>query len=200
MTERRGPYPKSLARRDAILDAALKVFAASGYWSGSLESVAREVGVTKAALHYYFPNKGALFAAVLERRDKLALEISPLDPEDPVEALRGLLRLAAYNLETPSVVALHTVTSAEAWTVEHPAHKYTAQRYVFLLDRLTEILEHCREQGFLASHVEPARAARSIAAMWDGLQLQWLADPGSLDMVDDFARHIGDLLTPQAGW
>jgi AcrR family transcriptional regulator len=200
VTERRGPYAKSLARRDAILDAALAVFAVKGYRSGSLEDVAHEVGVTKPALRYYFPSKSALFAAVLERRDDLALEISPLDQEDPVEALRGLVRLAAHNLTIPGVIALHTTISAEAIGEDHPAHEYYAERYASTTERFTGILERCAVRGLLAPNVDPARAARSVVAMMDGLQIQWLTDPDSVDLVDDLTRHIGGLLTADAHW
>jgi AcrR family transcriptional regulator len=196
----RGPYAKSVARRDAIVHAALGVFAASGYRGGSLEDVARKVGVTKPALRYYFPTKSALFAAVLELRDDLALEISPLDQEDPVEALRGLIRLAAHNVSMPGIIALHTTTSAEAISDEHPAREYYIHRYASTTGRLTEILQRCAARGLLAPNVDPARAARSIVAMMDGLQIQWLTDPKSVDFVDDLDRHIGGLLAPEAHW
>lgn len=200
MKARRGPYAKSVARRDAILDAALTVFAANGYWSGSLEDIAQEVGVTKPALRYYFPTKSALFGAVLEQRDTLAFDVSPLDQEDPVEALRGLVRLTAHNLSIPGVIALHTKLSVEAMTEGHPAREHYVQRYEFITGRLTEILHRCAERGLLAPHVEPARAARAIVAMMDGLQIQWLTDSSSIDLVDDIARNIGDFLTPEAHW
>ncbi len=200
MPEKRGPYAKSVARRDAILDAALTVFATSGYWSGSLEDIAMEVGVTKPALRYYFPSKGDLFSAVLERRDADAFGVSPLDQDDPVDALRGLVRLVEHNLSIPGVIALHTKTSAESITEGHPAREQYIRRYAFITGRLTEILQRCAERGLLAAHVEPARAARLIVAMLDGLQIQWLTDGASIDLVDDVRRNIGDLLAPAAGW
>lgn len=200
MKETRGPYAKSAMRRDAILDAALKVFASRGYWSGSLEDIAREVGVTKPALRYYFPSKAALFTGVLERWDALAFIVSPLDQQDPVAALRGLVRLAERNLSIPGVIALHTMTSIEATSESHPAHDFYVNRYDFFRRRLTEIFECCRQQGVLAPGIEPARAARTLGAVMDGLQIQWLTDPDSVDLVDDIARHIGTLLSPGAQW
>lgn len=198
--ESRGPYAKSAIRRDAILDAALKVFAASGYWSGSLEEIATAVGVTKPALRYYFPSKEALFTGVLERWDVLAFVVSPLDQEDPVEALRGLVRLTERNLEIPGVIALHTMTSIEATNEQHPAHEFYVQRYDFFRRRITEILERCEQLDLLAPGVEPARAARTLGAVMDGLQMQWLTDPESVDLLGDITHHIGGLLAPGAHW
>ncbi|MFH8253060.1 TetR/AcrR family transcriptional regulator [Microbacterium sp. B2969] len=200
MTQRRGPYAKSAMRRDAILDAALKVFATNGYWNGSLEEIATEVGVTKPALRYYFPSKEELFTGVLERWDTLAFVVSPLDVSDPVEALRGLVRLTERNLSIPGVIALHTMTSIEATNPAHPAHEFYIRRYEFFRERITEILEGCERLGLLAPGVVPARAARSLGAVMDGLQIQWLTDSESVDLVGDVAHHIEGLLVPAAGW
>jgi AcrR family transcriptional regulator len=47
--------------RDEILEAARQVLLRNGIARTTLDAVAREVGVSKAALYYYFPSKDALF-------------------------------------------------------------------------------------------------------------------------------------------
>ena len=46
--------------REEILEAARAVLLRSGVASMTLDAVAREVGVSKTALYYYFPSKDAL--------------------------------------------------------------------------------------------------------------------------------------------
>ena len=46
--------------REDILEGARRVMLKNGIAGATLESVAREVGVSKAALYYYFPSKDAL--------------------------------------------------------------------------------------------------------------------------------------------
>jgi AcrR family transcriptional regulator len=46
--------------RDEILEGARRVLLRSGIAATTLESVAREIGVSKTALYYYFPSKDAL--------------------------------------------------------------------------------------------------------------------------------------------
>jgi AcrR family transcriptional regulator len=53
--------------RDRALDAALVSFAGRGFEATSLDEVAREVGVSKQAILYYFPAKAALLDAVVDR-------------------------------------------------------------------------------------------------------------------------------------
>jgi AcrR family transcriptional regulator len=47
--------------RAEILEAARRVLLRKGIAGTTLDAVAREVGVSKAALYYYFPSKDALF-------------------------------------------------------------------------------------------------------------------------------------------
>lgn len=47
--------------REEILEAARRVLLRQGIGGTTLDAVAREVGVTKTALYYYFPSKDALF-------------------------------------------------------------------------------------------------------------------------------------------
>lgn len=47
--------------REEILEAARRVLLRNGVGATTLDAVAREVGVTKTALYYYFPSKDALF-------------------------------------------------------------------------------------------------------------------------------------------
>lgn len=64
------PRPKNPPpdRRREILDAALLVFARRGYAAATNAEIAREAGVTAAALYYYFPSKAELFRATISDR------------------------------------------------------------------------------------------------------------------------------------
>src|SRR5262245_17938042 len=52
-------------RRQAILKAALKVFAAHGFEAARLDDVAKRAGVAKGTLYLYFRAKEALFEALV---------------------------------------------------------------------------------------------------------------------------------------
>ena len=52
--------------RARILDAACDLFTQKGYEKVSLREVAEVVGITKAALYYYFPTKEKMFEALVQ--------------------------------------------------------------------------------------------------------------------------------------
>ena len=53
--------------RARILEVAQKLFAERGYDGSSLREIAERVGVTKAALYYYFPSKEEIVRALADR-------------------------------------------------------------------------------------------------------------------------------------
>ncbi len=52
---------RSAARKEAILNAALEEFSASGFAAARLEDVAKRAGVAKGTIYLYFADKEALF-------------------------------------------------------------------------------------------------------------------------------------------
>jgi AcrR family transcriptional regulator len=86
--------------RQAILDAALDLFAENGYFGTSLREIARAVGVRESAFYNYFPGKEALFHALIAAEKESHLEqLAPL-LEGPADDPRAVLeQLAARTLD-----------------------------------------------------------------------------------------------------
>ncbi len=54
-------------RREALLAAAMEVFAARGYHGASIDEIAQAAGISKALIYEHFAGKKALHAALVER-------------------------------------------------------------------------------------------------------------------------------------
>jgi AcrR family transcriptional regulator len=54
------------ATRDKILGAALDVFAGKGYHRASVDDIVRASGTSKGAVYHHFPNKEAVFLALVD--------------------------------------------------------------------------------------------------------------------------------------
>lgn len=182
--KRRGEYAKSKEKRTAILDAALEVFAQSGYRSGSLREVAERVGMSEAGLLHHFRSKSALLLALLDHRDETSRKRVDFDLPDGVEALRALAELARFNASNPGIVELYCVLSAEATSPAHPAHGWFVERYENVRASVKRSFERVAAAGRLNDGVDPARAAVAVVALMDGLQVQWLLAPDSTDMAE----------------
>lgn len=87
--------------RQAILDAALDLFADKGFFGTSLRDVARAVGVRESALYNYFTGKDALFDALLDAHQAIKSERLTVFAEGPITDGRALLeRLALASLQS----------------------------------------------------------------------------------------------------
>lgn len=58
------------ARRNQILDAATKVFAAKGFHLATIKDIAREAGIADGTIYNYFENKTALMLGIFDRMNE----------------------------------------------------------------------------------------------------------------------------------
>ncbi|MFB9520998.1 MULTISPECIES: TetR/AcrR family transcriptional regulator [Streptomyces] len=184
---------RSEERRAEILRAALEVIAERGYRGASLASVAERVGLTQQGLLHYFPTKEALLVAVLEERDQWDTGGAGLSPA--AWRLDLLASLVDYNAMRPGVVQTFSALLGESVTDEHPAKDFFTQRYALVREGVAGALR--AEYGErLPGGLTPEQAAPLLVAVMDGLQYQWLLDPGSVDMPGAF-RDFLSLLRPE---
>lgn len=92
-SRKRAPHLGAERRRPLILDAALPLFSQVGFESASMDAIAKEAGVTKPVLYDCFPDKRALFRALIDREEirmrKQVLNYFPDNPDfsDPEKTL-----------------------------------------------------------------------------------------------------------------
>lgn len=91
------PVRGRLDKRQAILDAAFRVFAEHGYERAGIDAIAAAAGVAKPTIYNHLGGKENLFRAVMvnsaeqfNARTLAALDAFPADPGDP-DALRAAL-------------------------------------------------------------------------------------------------------------
>jgi AcrR family transcriptional regulator len=83
-TEPAGP----VSTRERILEVALDLFTEQGFDKTSLREVSERVGVTKAALYYYFPSKEQIFAELVQRVHSVGhhgLDLLPPSEDGPFD-------------------------------------------------------------------------------------------------------------------
>ncbi len=188
----RGPYAKTARVRQEIIEAAMTVFAESGFGATTMKEIAQRAGITDRGIVHHFGSKEELLLSVLEARED---ESELLIPESPVDALGSILAVAADNETRPGLVQLHSTLSAEATSPEHPAHQHYADRYSQFRAYLTGAFSELQQHGDLGSPLQPGELASMFIALWDGLQLQWLYDPSAVDVKKLLSGYL-DLVAP----
>jgi AcrR family transcriptional regulator len=100
-------------KREKIITAAGVVFGQYGFKEARMESVAREAGMGKSSLYYYFLSKEELFEAVVEREaEYLKNEIikATKDITDPYKRMKlyVISRMKAFNKSINLYTAVKT--------------------------------------------------------------------------------------------
>jgi len=60
--------------KERILETALELFAQSGYLGTSMSDIAKQLGITKAALYKHYDSKQAILDRIVERMDRMDYE------------------------------------------------------------------------------------------------------------------------------
>ncbi len=101
-----------MSTRQRILDTALESFGTTGVDGTSLDALARELGLRKQSILYYFNSKNALFQAVVDEAanefiDELDAVFSGVDPRDVWAQVEGAVRVVfRLALQRPALLGL----------------------------------------------------------------------------------------------
>ena len=76
--------------KEKILEEALKLFARSGYMGTSMNDIASQLGVTKAALYKHYSSKQEILDSIVERMNQMDLQRSKVIEGDKNIALEKI--------------------------------------------------------------------------------------------------------------
>ena len=101
LSARKRPDPIVVPKRDAILRAAIDVFAERGFFNAQVADVARAAGVAAGTVYLYFRSKDDLLVQLFERTTREAFgeaRAAAAEVRDPAERLRLFARLHLARL------------------------------------------------------------------------------------------------------
>jgi AcrR family transcriptional regulator len=154
------------ARREQILNAALKTFGAHGFSGASIASIARQHAISPALIHYYFPNKDELWRAALDHgvgavvRD-LTEQLNGISDLDSIDRLKFFIRrYIALLCERPEVF---DVITREGETRGAGMTWLGREHLDPLLLLWTRLLEAAQTDGRINTSIAPYHLAQIIA-------------------------------------
>lgn len=194
--KRRGPgRPTAQAQvadmRQAIVDAAIRCFAARGFTSTTNRDIAAAAGVTSSLLYHYFDDKAAVFRAALVDVNNRLFEVYRASCDDAPDAPSmqqlslGLKRVTELARLRPDIIRF--AGHAEAEIQRHPELTITkaegAEAFALLF---RELLERARARGELAASIDIDAGVRVLSSC-----LTRLASlHGEAASHDEFAQNM----------
>lgn len=152
------------ARHSALLDKALDMFLEKGFEQTTLNSIAREVRMTKRTIYGLYATKEALFEATVRRAIERNLvprqQLEELEKEDLEATLRAVahMRIEAYLSETG--MRLQRIINAETHRFPGLALMVYEESTGPTIEFLTRVLTEHRDSGEI--HLERPEADAAI--------------------------------------
>ncbi|HEY0639522.1 MAG TPA: helix-turn-helix domain-containing protein [Pseudonocardiaceae bacterium] len=195
----RRPVLPRVSRREALLSAALHLFAERGYHDVTVDDIGAAVGIAGPSVYNHFPSKSAFLTALVNRgAEYLSLAMSQVLEEatDPATALADLLRCFAgfawdhEHLTSMLVGEVHNLPEEDLRQVRSTQREYVAE--LFHLLRLAnptiqdegEARVRVHAALNVVNHLARTRRARRIPALRDHALASALAAMG-------IGRHAG---------
>jgi AcrR family transcriptional regulator len=138
-----------LNRERAILDAALKVFAAHGFSGATMDAVATEAGLTKPTLYSYFSSKDDLFQAMMLAKRDLMLDVFDHPSGSMVSDLSDFAWAYAETVMRPDMLSLARLIIGEVTRFPEIGRAYQASGPDHLLHGIMRYLVTQRDAGRL---------------------------------------------------
>jgi len=178
-------------KRRRIIDAAIEVFAAKGFFGARVSEIAESAGVADGTIYLYFRSKDEILISLFEEKmgeinRRFAELLGRFD--DPAEKLRHYvvehLRLVAEQPRLMQVLTIELRQSARF------VREYSPKAFAKYLALLGSILEEGQRRGIFRAELDSAVFRRALFGAIDELSLEWVlrggaGDPGSLARTGD---------------
>jgi TetR/AcrR family fatty acid metabolism transcriptional regulator len=162
-------------KRDAILRAAIDVFAERGYFNAQVADVARAAGVAAGTVYLYFRSKDDLLVSIFERsmRDGLdAGRAAVAGARDPAERLRRLARghLARLGADRNLAVVFQVELRQSTKFME----RFSSSLLREYLGLIRQAIADGQREGMLRPGINPTAAAKMLFGMLDEMATNWI--------------------------
>lgn len=92
---------KEKPTEELILDAAMKVFTRKGFAAARTEEIAKEAGINRALLHYYYRDKQTMFNLIFESRFKDFFKgLFVIFEADNISLFEKITRMVEHEINT----------------------------------------------------------------------------------------------------
>ena len=189
-------------RRAQLIEAATRVIAREGVAAATTRRIAAEAGVPHGLVHYWFTGKDELLEEVVQgmlRQLEAATSQPDARPElDAAEDFAQRFRSAFELIEGDDrgrQIALFELTT---WSLRSPEYRDVARAQYAAYRATAESVTG----PWLAGHgvelpTSPQNFAQFVSALFDGVNLAWLADPDGTNPQEIF-DFVGNMLARYA--
>ena len=162
-------------KREAILRAAISVFAHNGYFNSKVADIAREAGVADGTVYLYFKSKEEILHSIFDRSVEEALEAARTQVQrvsDPKEKLRRIALLHLERLGADRDLAV--VFQVELRGSTKFMQEFSAAGFAEYLTLIRSTFEEGQRTGAFRSDLNANVVAKVLFGALDEMATNWI--------------------------
>ncbi len=166
---------KSNGKYEAILRAAIKVFAKNGFFNSKVADVAKAAGVADGTVYLYFKNKDDILVSIFNHMTELALERGRLtlaEIEDPIDKLRRIVgsHLEMYARDRDLAVVFQVELRSSTKFME----QFSATKVTDYLEMISRVIAEGQKRGVFRKELNTKLAAKILFGALDEMVTNWV--------------------------
>jgi len=186
--------PQSIDKHSRIINAALKVFAAKGFYNTRISEIAHEAKVADGTIYLYFKNKDDILISLFEEEFGNICKMVQKElnkTSDPAEKLRifalRYLNLILDNRNLAEVIQVELRQSSKFM------REYVNKIFMEYLNLVSTIIKEGQEKGVFRKDIAPGIAKRAFFGALDEMARYWVLSQRKKYTPVDSAKHISDI-------
>ncbi|HEY0458037.1 MAG TPA: TetR/AcrR family transcriptional regulator [Pyrinomonadaceae bacterium] len=171
-------------KREAILRAAIKVFAEKGYFNSKVADIAKEAGIADGTVYLYFKSKDEILHSFFDRamEDFIAEGKKQLaEIQKPEEKLRRIAQLHLERLGSDRELAI--VFQVELRGSTKFMQEFSAAGFAEYLDIIRETISDGQQQGVFRTDLKPVVVAKILYGALDEMVTNWILSQKSYPLA-----------------
>src|SRR5437764_2165682 len=162
-------------KREAIMRAATKTFARSGYFNSKVADIAKAAGVADGTVYLYFKSKNEILHSIFDQNMAEAIAAGRKRIEkvkDPADKLRRIALLHLERLGADRDLAI--VFQVELRGSIKFMQEFSAAGFADYLDVIRETVEDGQRSGDFRNDIKPVIAAKILYGALDEMVTNWI--------------------------
>jgi Transcriptional regulator len=162
-------------KREAILRAAIKVFAGRGYFNSKVADIAGEAGIADGTVYLYFKSKDEILHSIFDRAMAEFIEEGRKELDNlgtPPERLRRIAELHLEKLGADRDLAV--VFQIELRGSTKFMQEFSAAGFAEYLDIIRQTIESGQKSGDFRNDLKPVVGAKILYGALDEMVTNWI--------------------------
>lgn len=170
-------------KREAILRAAIKVFAGNGYFNSKVSDIAGEAGIADGTVYLYFKSKDEILHSIFDRAMGEFIADGKRQIENLPDPVAKLTRIAHLHLEKLGADReLAVVFQVELRGSTKFMQEFSAAGFAEYLDIIRRTFADGQELGLFRDDMKPVVCAKILYGALDEMVTNWVLSEKSYSL------------------